>query len=326
VAALRALVDPKWTSRIFLPYDNLLSHGTVLRDKAVRVDAGRVVLASGAELTPDYLVLATGSAYPFPAKDDRPVTADTIAQYQVMYANLSSAQRVMLLGAGPVGLELAGEIAAVWPDKEIVLVDLAEEILPGPYDPRLRVELNRQLDELGVERVLGSALIDLPDSAPGEVKAFSIATAAGQSVEADIWFRCHGVVPVTDYLTGQLAGARTDEGYLEVTADLRVVGFDTVYALGDIAAIDLNKAGVAGRQADVVARNISAQLAGSAERVDYTPGATSIILPLGPAGGAGQVPGRDDIMDAQSVSQLKGRDLLIGRYHQLLGVVVDNPS
>jgi hypothetical protein len=47
---------------------------------------------------------------------------------------------------------------------------------------------------------------------------------------------------------------------------------------------------------------------------------------LGPAGGAGQVPGRDDIMDAQSVSQIKGRDLMIGRYHQILGVVVDDPS
>ena len=64
----------------------------------------------------------------------------------------------MLLGAGAVGLELAGEIAAAWPDKHVVLVDLADDILPGPFDQRLRDELNRQLDDLGVERILGSAL------------------------------------------------------------------------------------------------------------------------------------------------------------------------
>ncbi|MEP6526369.1 MAG: hypothetical protein ABJA86_04320 [Nocardioidaceae bacterium] len=39
VAALRALVDPTWPDRIFLPYDHLLANGTVVRDQAVRVDA-----------------------------------------------------------------------------------------------------------------------------------------------------------------------------------------------------------------------------------------------------------------------------------------------
>jgi hypothetical protein len=51
----------------------------------------------------------------------------------------------MLVGAGSAGLELAGEIAAAWPDKDVVLVDIADHILPGPYDQRLCDELNRQL-------------------------------------------------------------------------------------------------------------------------------------------------------------------------------------
>ena len=49
-------------------------------------------------------------------------------------------------------------------------------------------------------------------------------------------------------------------------------GFDRVYALGDMSAIDVNKAGVAARQAAVVAANIKAQIAGSDERSAYTPG------------------------------------------------------
>ena len=70
VAALRALVNPAWLPRIYLPYGGLLSHGRVVQDRAVKVDAGRVTLASGEELQADYLVLATGSSYPFPAKSD----------------------------------------------------------------------------------------------------------------------------------------------------------------------------------------------------------------------------------------------------------------
>jgi NADH dehydrogenase FAD-containing subunit len=318
VAALRALVEPTWLPRIFLPYDQLLAHGTVVRDRAVHVDADGVVLASRQRLSPDVIVLATGSTYPFPAKSEEPNTVDAIARYRATHANLDHANRVMLLGAGAVGLELAGEIAAAWPDKNIVLVDLADQILPGPYDQRLRDELNRQLDDLGVERVMGNALAHLPDTPPGQARTFTVATTAGTRIDADIWFRCHGITPVTGYLGDELMAARTHDGYLKVTPQLQVVGFNRVYALGDIAAIDANKAGVAGRQAEVVATNIKAQIAGTDKRTAYTPAPPVIILPLGPTGGAGQLPNQDDIATAEFVSQVKGQDMMIDRYAQLL--------
>src|SRR6266700_8167069 len=53
VAALRALVDPSWLPRIYLPYDRLLARGRVVRDRAAKVDTGRVTLASGQEIRPD---------------------------------------------------------------------------------------------------------------------------------------------------------------------------------------------------------------------------------------------------------------------------------
>src|SRR5215467_7512063 len=60
VAALRALVDPSWLERIYLPYTALLDAGRVIQD--------RVVLASGAERLQGSLVLASVVGYPFPAK------------------------------------------------------------------------------------------------------------------------------------------------------------------------------------------------------------------------------------------------------------------
>ena len=68
VAALRGLVDPAWADRIFMPYRRLLDRGQVIRDRVVAADATGVTLGSGEKLTADYLVLATGSAYPFPGK------------------------------------------------------------------------------------------------------------------------------------------------------------------------------------------------------------------------------------------------------------------
>ncbi|WP_151477889.1 FAD-dependent oxidoreductase [Streptomyces albicerus] len=64
VAALRGLVDPGWTDRLFFPYDRLLKRGRVLRDRATRVDAAGITLGSGQRITADYIILATGSSYP----------------------------------------------------------------------------------------------------------------------------------------------------------------------------------------------------------------------------------------------------------------------
>jgi len=147
-----------------------------------------------------------------------------------------------------------------------------------------------------------------------------VTTTDGRTVEADIWFRCYGVSPVTGYLAGDLAGARTADGYLRVTPELHLDGFENVYAVGDIVALDANKAAIAGRQAAVVAENIRAAITGDGERQTYTVAPLSIILPLGPAGGAGQRADTGELVPAQVVSQLKGADMMIDRYHGLLNL------
>ena len=72
-------------------------------------------------------------------------------------------------GAGAVGIELAGEIKAVWPSKQVTLVDVADDVLGGPFRPELRAELRRQLAELGVQVLLGSPLRAEPPTEPGEL-------------------------------------------------------------------------------------------------------------------------------------------------------------
>jgi NADH dehydrogenase FAD-containing subunit len=320
VAALRALVAPDWVERIFLPYDRLLRNGRVVRDHAVEVSPGRVRLASGGELRPDYIVLATGSAYPFPAKALETDRSEAVARYRAAHKALADAPRVMLLGAGAVGVELAGEIAAAWPDKQIVLVDAGDDILPGPFDPRVRAQAHRHLDELGVRRVLGSPLSALPQTAAGEPGSFTVTSQAGQTVEADLWFQCFGVAPVTDYLAGDLAAARRDDGFLDVTPELLVRGTSTVYAIGDVIAVDpYHRAGAAARHAGVAAANVEAAIAGSPQRQQYAPSPPVLILPIGPERGAGQLPGHDDVMSDEEVAQMKGHDLLVDRYAELLG-------
>jgi len=320
IAALRALVDPSWLPKIFLPYAGLLSQGRVVRDRATVVDPHQVVTASGEEIFADYIVLASGSRYPFPAKTDMVDTLRAQEQVRRTHMALTQAERVLLVGAGPVGIELAGEIRHVWPEKSIVLLDVADELLGGPYKPELKAELRRQLLEIRVELILGSPLRQAPPTEPGDLGTFTVTTEAGTEVVADIWFRCYGVTPNSDYLGDALVSARRPDGFVEVGPTLQVAGQTTVFAIGDISTADAKMAGFAARQAATVADNIKALTEGRSDLADYESMGVGIVVPIGPTGGAGQFPGQDEVVGRETIAEVKGRDLMVDRFSELFGL------
>ena len=69
------------------------------------------------------------------------------ARHRAAHDALLAAHRTLIVGAGPSGLELAGEIKAFFPDKHVTIADISDDILVGPYDQALRDELRRQLDD-----------------------------------------------------------------------------------------------------------------------------------------------------------------------------------
>jgi apoptosis-inducing factor 2 len=320
VASLRALVEPAFLPRIFLPYDKLLTRGRVEHDRAITVGPHRVILASGKEIAADYIVLASGSEYPFPAKSDLDDTKGAIDKFAGAYDRLKLAARVLLVGAGAVGIELAGEIKHTWPDKHVVLLDGADDVLGDQFRTDLRAELRAQLHEMGIELRLGEGLRNLPPTPATELVPFTVTTEAGQEISADIWFQCFGVHPVSDYLDGDLASARGADGFINVEPSLQVAGHENVFAIGDVSTADAKMAGRAGRQAHLVAANIRKLINGEPDLSPYEPVPPAIIVPIGPNLGSGQLPGADDLASREMVSAAKGRDLMVDRYAEIMGL------
>ena len=127
-AMIRAMVDPSVMDAALIPYDKLLTQGRIIRAEAVSVDAAGVELANGTRVDGDYIVLATGSSNFAPFKSangDITSLRDDNARWN---ASLISAKTVLIIGAGAVGTELAGEIAHAYPDKTVTIV--ASDPLP----------------------------------------------------------------------------------------------------------------------------------------------------------------------------------------------------
>jgi NADH dehydrogenase FAD-containing subunit len=321
-ASLRALTLPDWAGNMFFPFETLLTQGKVIRDRAVSVDPSGVTLASGEHVAADYLVLATGSSYAYPAKPSSDSISEALDDLRRTHKELRQADKVLILGAGPVGLELAGEIKEAWPDKHVTIADPAEELLPG-FKPEVVEDLRGQLDALGVEVRLGTGLAAPPSVEAGRAGAFTVTTTGGEEITADIWFRAYGTSTNSDYLADGKLTTPTPRGQVPVTEFLNVKGHDHVYAVGDITDVaEAKMAGYAMQHAEVVAKNITAQLNGEQPTATYKPlPFPMILLPLGPNGGVGQLPSPEGpfVAPPAMVSEYKGTDLFTGRFIEQFG-------
>ena len=114
-AALRAAVDTVWEHAIFMPYTNLLSRGQVVRGTVSAVRGTTVHVFGHDPIEADYVVFATGSTYPFPAKYSSYRSSVAKARLEQLHENLSCARSVMIVGGGTVGIELTGELANAFP-------------------------------------------------------------------------------------------------------------------------------------------------------------------------------------------------------------------
>ena len=316
-AALRAAVDEVWEHAIFMPYSNLLKNGQVIQGVVSSVTGTTVHVFGHDPIEADYVILASGSTYPFPAKYSSSKATVAKARLEQLHDALTSAGSVMLVGGGTVGIEMTGDLASAFPDLEIILVESGDSILSTPgYTQELRDAITEQLDELGVRVVTGSPLAYLPPIQAGQLGRFSVQTHNGDQIEADIWFQCYGATANSGYLAGtEYEELLHPNGTIRVDPTLQVKGHSNVYAIGDITDVrESKRADAARQQARVVIANITHQLEGGEPDISYQPTKEWVILPLGPSMGASQLIDADGnmrILGAEQTAEIKGTDLMV---------------
>jgi NADH dehydrogenase FAD-containing subunit len=327
VASLRATVDPGWLGRIFIPYDRLLRHGRVLHDTVVEASPQAVRLASGETLTFDYLVLATGSSYPFPARTQHDDVPRAVQQMRLAGERIRQARGVLLVGAGPVGIEFAGEIKSAYPDKPVTLIDSAPALL-SQFKPRLAEQLMAAMKKAGVRVILGEQLQPMPAQtnalAPdGPLVMQTFVTDKGTRIEAELHFTCFGTQVNSAYLAPGLAGCRDARGRIKVNSFFQVEGHGNIFAIGDVTNLNEAKLGsVAELHAKVVGENIRRLVGtnGTGTLMAYKPLAVNfLVVPFGSRGGAGQIPYFGGIVIGRFLTSLfKGKSLLVGQAWRML--------
>src|SRR5262245_46154844 len=160
----------------------------------------------------------------------------------------------VVVGAGPTGVEMAGQIAELahrtlrhdfrainTRHARVILVDAAPQVLP-PFGQKLGEKAKGELERLGVEVILGAMVTDV-DERGIEMKFRDGRVERIDSV-TKIWAAGVAAKPLGRTLSEQTGAPLDRAGRIAVNPDLTLPGHPDVFVVGDMIALD-NLPGVA---------------------------------------------------------------------------------
>ena len=275
------------------PIRSILSHqqnAEVLMDEVVGIDvvARQLTLGSGAQVTYDYLALATGASHSYFGHEEwaplapglktvedaieirrRVLLAFELAERQMVEHGWHPPLNFVVIGGGPTGVELAGAISDIAQlymrhdfrhidpaRSRVLLLDGGPRLLAA-YPEDLSAKAEETLKKLGVEVHTKSQVTGV---GPGWVEA------NGERIESVVTLWAAGVQASP---LGKMLGAPVDNrGCVMVDDRLNPPGLPEVFVLGDLAHLVENGRQIPGvaqpamQMGDHVAKIVAADLAG----------------------------------------------------------------
>jgi len=197
--------------------------------EAVRIDASRKILTTDAgDVKYRRLLLATGAV---PRTLDIPgitldgvLTLRTYLDAQRLRGIRSSAQRVVLIGSGFIGMEVAASLRSSGCEVTVVTID---EALYAPFGADVSGYAKMLFERHGVPTLFGTSVASID----GKERVTALTLKDGRRIEASAVVVGVGVGP--DVTLAEAAGLRVENGI--VVDDRLRTSSPEIYAAGDVA-------------------------------------------------------------------------------------------
>ena len=314
-ATLRNVTAPKKhgnTSRKL--YDDFIHGAFILADVSSMTD-NEVTLESGEIIRFNQAIISSGSRYPTlpEAKSNSKFNyAERNQEMLDAHESLSSAESVLVIGGGVVGVEFAGEIASAFPSKDITLVHTTDKLLDHSK-PKAQRKALEQLIAKGITVKFNRKF----EKHEGGYRCAN----SGETLNTDIAYECTGMLPNTEFLRHELPNILDAKGFINVDAYMRVKGYDNLYSLGDCANLDNHKHGYL---ASVQGAYLANMLLKTMKRKSVKPYKTpplAVITTTGTGSGVAQLPFAVTTMNF--FVNLKQKDLGISNMYKIYGAEPD---
>ncbi|OPB41877.1 FAD binding domain protein [Trichoderma guizhouense] len=255
------------------------------------------------------LVTATGSrlASGLPLK---PIGTheETLTAWHELQTNVSRATDIVVAGAGPTGVEVAGELAAKFGKlKKITLIMRGDVPLESSSDvlSSVRTTLDKDLQKLGVELIRKTCVKAVEAGDDGKTQVLILDN--GSRIVTELYLPCHGIRLNNGFISDSFLDPH---GNANIDDNMRVVGTENIWAIGDVSNAGPKQLTVTDNQIVYLAGALDAALTGKDSIASYQPVKKPMIfLSLGRKYATGQI-GSWKLWGAL-VSYVKGRNLFV---------------
>jgi glutathione reductase (NADPH) len=200
----------------------LRDSGVTLIEGRARVVDAHTVEVSGKRYTARYLLVATGSRPHLPEVRgvEHAITSNEALSLPAL------PRRLMVIGGGYIGVELAGVFNAA--GVEVTMLLRGDTVLRG-FDDDVRAVLTAEMKKRGIAIHCETIVSDLEKR--GDV--LSVLTRAGDTLEADVVLYATGRLPNTSGIGLEEAGVTLGEAGAIVVDRGSRTAVESIYAVGD---------------------------------------------------------------------------------------------
>jgi len=308
VGALRASVNPDWTKKVAIPlkqaFNDNYVQGVV---KTLDTENKKIVVESGDEYEFTHCVIATGSLGPLPARSEQTTIEGLRGEYQDISQTISKAKHIVVVGGGPVGVELTGEIRDKYKDVEITLVSSSEALVSAQFGDKFQSNIKASLSSSNIKIEVGKAT-NLDDLEKNIIKEQEVQLSTESTVACDLVISCIGLPPNSESTTNLLPQDKLDDNKrIKVNSLLQVEGYEYIYAIGDCCNTAENKmAAYADAHGQHVVKAI-VNLTKGKQVKPYKSPFVGMLVPVGANSGVGNMNGIN--LPGAIATVLKSRDL-----------------
>ena len=262
----------------------------------------------------DQLVIATGSQIrsnlPF-----KPVGTheETLAALHSLQKQIDVAESIVVAGAGPTGVETAGELAAAYRGKKDITLIISGERALRASDVLSSVSqsVERDLEKLGVRLVRNAQVKSVETNGNREKDAAAQSTLTlsnGSTLVADLYLPLFGVQVNTSFVPASLLDSAQN---LALEKTMRVAGTKNVWGIGDVGNLEAKQLTLTDAQIIHLSAALDSVLTREGGQVkEYKPsGKTMIFITMGKKYATGQIGGWK--LWGWITSYVKGRTLFV---------------
>lgn len=271
--------------KTFIPYGPYLPERARDIVRWVHHHASRItkfsvlIQETGEEIPYEYLVIATGSGcgLRLPSRvgaQDKKKGSELLREMQ---QNIKAAGRLVVIGGGAAGVELAADAKEKYPEKTVTLVHSRSAVMHR-FGPELQADALKGLQDLGVEVILEERAVQ------SEEGPQVLTLRSGKKLEFDFCVNATGQTPSSQLLQDLSPGAIAETGHIRIKPTLQIddTSLSNIYACGDVAQTGVRNpnARAAMKQAQFVADNVVLAVQGKEPTNLYTPSWADGVIKL----------------------------------------------